>query len=82
MKIEINKILTLASGEEYLVIDKAVDAGKEYFYVAEVNEEKNDIKDNYKIITVNYEGEKAFFAEVLGENNLKKVLPLFVKEEM
>ena len=81
MKIEVDKIVTLASGDEYLIIDKVVSDDKEYFYIAEVNDEKNDIKDNYKIITISYENDRAYFNEVLGETNLKKVLPLFIKDK-
>ena len=35
MKIEVNKIITLGNKEKYLVIDKVVKDGKDYFYVAE-----------------------------------------------
>lgn len=39
MKLEINKIITLGNNEEYLVVDKVEKDGKEYYYIAEVNEE-------------------------------------------
>lgn len=80
MKVEVDKIITLASGDEYLVIDKVISDNKDYYYVAEVNDEKNDIKDNYKIVTISYENNRSYFNEVLGEANLKKILPLFIKE--
>ena len=48
MKIEVNKIITLGNKEKYLVIDKVVKDGKDYFYVAEVNDTETDVKDNYK----------------------------------
>lgn len=80
MKIETNKIITLADKEEFLVIDKVICDNKEYFYVAEVNDDKTDIKDNYKIVTINEEDNKYYFNEVLGEANLKKVLPLFLNK--
>ena len=50
MKIEINKIITLGNQEKYLVIDKVVHNDIEYYYVAEVNEDETNIKDNYKIL--------------------------------
>ena len=80
MKLEINKIVTLGNGEEYLVIDKVEKDNTEYYYVAEVNEEGNDIKDNYKIVCATYKDDDIYLDEVLGEDKLKSILPLFVRE--
>jgi predicted RecB family nuclease len=80
MKIEINKIITLGNNEEYLVVDKVEKDGKEYYYVAEVNEDETDIKDNYKIVCATYDDGNIYLDEVLGEDQLKAILPLFVKE--
>ena len=77
MKLEINKIVTLGNGEEYLVIEKD---DKDYYYVAEVNEEGTDIKDNYKIVCATYKDDDIYLDEVLGEDKLKSILPLFVRE--
>ncbi len=80
MELEINKIVTLGNNEEYLVIDKVVKDDKEYYYIAEVNEEGTDIKDNYKIVLATYKDGDIYLDEVLGEDILKTILPLFVKE--
>ncbi len=80
MKLEVNKIVTLGNNEEYLIIDKVMYEDKEYYYVAEVNAEDTDIKDNYKIVCATYKDDNIFLDEVLGEDKLKKILPLFVKE--
>lgn len=80
MELEINKIITLGNNEEYLVIDKVEKDDKEYYYIAEVNEEGTDIKDNYKIVLATYKDGDIYLDEVLGEDVLKTVLPLFVKE--
>ena len=80
MKLEINKIVTLGNNEEYLIIDKVEKDAKEYYYVAEVNEEGTDIKDNYKIVCATYKDGDIYLDEVLGEDTLKSILPLFVKE--
>lgn len=80
MKLEINKIVTLGNNEEYLIIDKVEKDNQEYYYVAEVNEDGTDIKDNYKIVCATYEDDNIFLDEVLGEDKLKSILPLFVKE--
>lgn len=80
MKLEINKIVTLGNNEEYLIIDKVLKDDKEYYYIAEVNEEGTDIKDNYKIVCATYEEDNVFLDEVIGEDKLKLILPLFVRE--
>jgi len=80
MKLEVNKIVTLGNNEEYLIVDKVEYEDKEYYYVAEVNENDTDIKDNYKIVCATYKDNNIFLDEVLGEDKLKKILPLFVKE--
>ena len=80
MKLEINKIITLGNNEEYLVVDKVEKDQKEYYYIAEVNEEGTDIKDNYKIVCATYKDDNIYLDEVLGEDQLKTILPLFVKE--
>ena len=80
MKLEINKIVTLGNQEEYLIIDKVDHEGKEYYYVAEINETGTDIKDNYKIVSATYKDDQIYLDEVLGEDKLKTILPLFVKE--
>ena len=80
MKLEINKIVTLGNNEEYLVVDKVEKDDKEYYYIAEVNEEGTDIKDNYKIVCATYKDNNVYLDEVLGEDQLKTILPLFVKE--
>ena len=78
--MEIDKIITLGNGEKYLVIDKVEKDDKEYYYVAEVNEDETNIKDNYKIVTTNKKNDDLFIEEVLGEDKLKDILPLFIKE--
>lgn len=80
MKLEINKIVTLGNNEEYLVVDKVEKDDKEYYYIAEVNEDGTDIKDNYKIVLATYDDGNIYLDEVLGEDQLKAILPLFVKE--
>ena len=80
MKLEVNKVVTLGNNEEYLVVDKVVKDDVEYYYIAEVNEDGTDIKDNYKIVYATYKDGNIYLDEVLGEDKLKTILPLFVKE--
>ena len=78
MKIEINKIITLGNNERYLVISHVTHRQKEYYYIAELDESEKDIKDNYKIMELSEINGKSFLNEVVGETNLKTILPLFV----
>lgn len=80
MKLELNKIVTLGNNEEYLIVDMINYEGKEYYYVAEVNADGTDIKDNYKIVYATYKDDQVYLDEVLGEDKLKVILPLFIKE--
>lgn len=80
MKLEINKIITLGNDEEYLIVDKVLKDDKEYYYIAQVNEDETDIKDNYKIVCATYKDGEIYLDEVLGEDKLKSILPLFVKD--
>ncbi len=79
MEILEGKIITLGNEEKYLVVSKITHNGNDYFYIAECNEECTDIKDNYKIVKATYNGNNTFIDEVVGEANLKTVLPLFVE---
>jgi len=79
MKLDINKIITLGNKEKYLVISHINNNNKDYYYIAELDENGKDIKDNYKIMEAKTEKDKIFLDEVFGETNLKIVLPIFVK---
>ncbi len=80
MKLEINKIVTLGNNEEYLIIDMIEKDGKEYYYVAQVNEDESGIEDNYKIVCATYKDDEIYLDEVLGEDKLKSILPMFVND--
>lgn len=79
MKLEIGKIVTLGNNEEYLIIDKVEKDEKDYYYIAEINDDGTNIKDNYKIVSATYKEEQIFLDEVLGEDKLKEILPMFVR---
>ena len=80
MNIDVNKVITLGNKEKYLVISHIVNNNKDYYYIVELDETGKDIKENYKIMeSVNEDG-KLLINEVVGEANLKVVLPLFVAD--
>ena len=78
MELEINKVITLGNDEEYLIIEKVSVNNEDYYYIAEVNPTKTDIKDNYKIVTIYKENDNSFIEEITGEDKLKEILPLFL----
>lgn len=80
MKLEVNKIITLGNNEKYLIISHVINNNNDYYYIAEIDENGKDIKENYKIMASTKENDKIFLDEVVGETNLKTVLPLFVND--
>ena len=78
MILEVNRVITLGNDEQYLIIEEVEKYGKEYYYIAEINQTKTDIKDNYKIITTTEEDEEIYIEEITGEDKLKEILPLFL----
>ncbi len=80
MRIDVNQIVTLGNKEKYLVISHVNHQLVDYYYIAEVEENGRDIKDNYKIMKLTENDGKLFLDEVVGETNLKTVLPLFVND--
>lgn len=80
MKIDINKIIVLGNGEKYFVVSNVIHNNNQYYYIAECNDEESEVKDNYKIVKATIDGDNVFIDEVVGEANLKTVLPLFVNK--
>ncbi len=78
MKIKIDDIITFGNNEKYLVISQITKNNQDYYYIAELDKNGKDIKDNYKIMVATKEEDKLFLDEVVGETNLKSILPLFV----
>lgn len=75
--LEIDKVLLLENGEEYLVLDKVTDNDIIYYYIAKLNDTKTDIENNYKLVTISKENNNKVLKEVTGVDTLKKILPLF-----
>lgn len=80
MNLEVNKIITLGNKEKYLILSHVMNNNNDYYYIAEIDENGKDIKENYKIMASTKENDKIFLDEVVGETNLKTVLPLFVND--
>lgn len=80
--LEIDKVIVLENNEQYLVLDKVANDGIDYYYIAKVNETETDIENNYKLVTVVERDGNRVIEEVTGEEKLKEILPLFVKNEI
>ena len=78
--LDIDKIIILENGEEYLILDKVLDSENEYYYIAKVNDKKTDIENNYKLVTISEKDGYKSIVEITGEDKLRKILPLFSKE--
>lgn len=80
--LEIDKVIVLENNEQYLVLDKVANDGIDCYYIAKVNETETDIENNYKLVTVVERDGNRVIEEVTGEEKLKEILPLFVKNEI
>lgn len=78
--LNIDKVITLGSGEKYLVLDKVLYNEIEYYYIAKVNSTETDIENNFKLVTVEESNNEKIIVEVTGEDKLKEILPKFDNE--
>lgn len=71
----INNILTLDNDEKYIVLNQALYQNKNYFLVAKVTDDEEDVLDEFKLLEeIEINGEKA-----LQLVNDKKVIELLTK---
>jgi len=77
--LEIDKVIVLENKEEYLILDKTEYNNKDYYYIAKLNDTRTDIENNFKLITITEKDNNKVIEEVIGEDNLKELLPLFKK---
>lgn len=78
--LDIDKIIVLENEEEYLVLDRVKYQDEYYYYIAKVNETETDIENNYKLVMVKEKDGNRVIEEVIGEDKLKEILPLFDKK--
>ena len=65
--LNINKVIILENGEEYLVLDKVNYQDTDYYYIAKVNESETDIENDYKLVVVTEKDNNRVITEVTGE---------------
>ena len=80
MRIDVNIMITLNNKEKYAVLEKINVENTNYYYVALVNDNETDIKDEYKIIKLEEKNGINYVIEVVEQALLTKLLPLFLEK--
>ena len=80
MRIDVNSMITLNNKEKYAVLEKINIENINYYYVALVNDNETDIKDEYKIIKLEEKNGINYVIEVVKQALLTKLLPLFLEK--
>ena len=80
MRIDVNSMITLNNKEKYAVLEKINIENINYYYVALVNDNETDIKDEYKIIKLEEKNGINYVIEVVEQALLTKLLPLFLEK--
>lgn len=80
MRIDVNSMITLNNKEKYAVLEKINVENTNYYYVALVNDNETDIKDEYKIIKLEEKNGINYVIEVVEQSLLTKLLPLFLEK--
>lgn len=60
MENKINKVITLANGDKYFILKQAIYKGENYFIVAEVTEDEEDLKEKFNILHETTENGETF----------------------
>ena len=80
MRIDVNSMITLNNKEKYADLEKINVENTNYYYVALVNGNETDIKDEYKIIKLEEKNGINYVIEVVEQALLTKLLPLFLEK--
>lgn len=71
MENRINKIITLASGSKYLVLNQAYYKGGNYFFVVGVTNDEQDVTDEFRLLEEKIIDEKRIVSTVKDQNTIK-----------
>lgn len=80
MDINVNEVITLENNLKYLVLADILNNGIKYYYLIEVSEDSDDIKDNVKIMKENKMNNNIFLKVVDNEDELVTVSKLLSKK--
>lgn len=73
MENKINHILTLADGVKYLVINQAIYRDKNYYFVAGVTADEQDITGEYRIVEEQKNGDTIYLSTVTDSEVIHKL---------
>ncbi len=74
----INSIITLDNDEKYVVLNQAIYQGKNYFFVAQVTSDEEDVLDEFRLLEeTEYNGEKSL--QLVTDANIIDLLTKYFK---
>lgn len=80
MKEEDYKLVTLVDDTKWLVVAQTVYDEAEYQYFVGVNENEDEILEEYKVMRVYHKDNQNYYDEVKDADILKIVVPLLIPE--
>lgn len=76
MDININDVLTLHDNSKYLVLSETLYHDYKYYYLVEVTEDGEDVKDNIKIMKEKKDTDRTILVAVTNPDELEVVSKL------
>ena len=73
MKNKINKVITLANGKKYFILKQAIYKNENYYMVAEVTEDGQDLKEKFAMLH-EFEKEGQEFVELVKDQKTIQIL--------
>lgn len=74
----INSVITLDNDEKYVVLNQAIYQGKNYFFVAQVTSDEEDVLDEFRLLEeTEYNGEKSL--QLVTDANIIDLLTKYFK---
>ena len=71
MENRINKIITLANNDKYLVLNQAYYKGNNYFFVVGVTSDEQDVTDEFRLLEEKIVDEKRIVTSVKNPETIK-----------
>lgn len=74
----INSVITLDNDEKYVVLNQAIYQGKNYFFVAQVTSDEEDVLEEFRLLEeTEYNGEKSL--QLVTDANIIDLLTKYFK---
>jgi len=72
-----NMIITIGNNQKFAIADSVEYSGEKYYYIIEVDSEKEELKSDCRIIRVINDNNYARVQMVTDKESLSKIIPLF-----